>query len=126
MNHKNTRKQGDHGLGAAIAYFCSIGWMVSIPLTDNQNYDLVVGDLQDALFKIQVKTTKYKRDHFEVMIASCGGNKTGNIKKPFDPTEADYLFIITLDNDKFLIPCVDFKLKNTLALGPKYEKYRVG
>ncbi len=44
FNAKNSKKQGDIGLGAAIAYFTFKGFTVSIPLTDSQDYDLVVDD----------------------------------------------------------------------------------
>ena len=42
LKQKNTRKQGDVGVGAAIAYFTEQGYMVAVPLTDNQDYDLVI------------------------------------------------------------------------------------
>lgn len=38
---KNTKEQGTIGLGKAIAYFTSRGFVVSIPLNDSQDYDLV-------------------------------------------------------------------------------------
>lgn len=42
--HANPRKQGNAGLGIAIAYFSRIGVDVAIPLTDTQRYDLVIDD----------------------------------------------------------------------------------
>lgn len=53
---KNTKKQGDYGLGSAISYFTSQGYNISIPLTDSQDYDLVVEDTAGFLKKVQVKT----------------------------------------------------------------------
>mgnify|MGYP003209652898 CR=1 FL=1 len=39
----NTRKEiGNAALSTAIAYFGSNGYIVSIPLNDTQDYDLVV------------------------------------------------------------------------------------
>lgn len=40
--HKNSKKQGDAGLGEAIAYFTRLGYTVQLPLTDSQDYALVV------------------------------------------------------------------------------------
>lgn len=57
--HKNTKKQGDVGLGLAIGWFTSQGHTVCVPLTDSQDYDLVV-DIDGKLQKVQVKTTTYK------------------------------------------------------------------
>jgi len=34
--------QGTLGVGVAIGYFSSIGCIVSVPLSDNQKYDLLV------------------------------------------------------------------------------------
>lgn len=39
---KNSRKQGDAGLGIAIGWFAKQEWTICFPLTDNQDYDLVV------------------------------------------------------------------------------------
>ena len=55
MKYRNTKKQGDVGLGAAIAFFSNLGYTVATPLTDSQNYDLVV-DMDEGLKKVQVKT----------------------------------------------------------------------
>ena len=52
LNQKNSRKQGDVGLGRAIAYFTSEGFTVCLPLTDNQDYDLVV-EKENGLKKIE-------------------------------------------------------------------------
>ena len=57
LEQKNSRKQGDVGLGYAIAYFTKIGATVCSPLTDNQKYDLVFEE-NDILKKISIRTTK--------------------------------------------------------------------
>ena len=46
--YKNSKKQGDAGLGIAIEYFTTKGYCVCIPLTDSQEYDLVV-EIQNKL-----------------------------------------------------------------------------
>ena len=37
---KNSKKQGDIGLGIAIGWFATQGYTVCVPLTDSQDYDL--------------------------------------------------------------------------------------
>ena len=55
----NTKKQGNWGLGQAIAYFTAKGLSVSIPLTDSQTYDLIVDD-GTSLKRVQVKSSTNK------------------------------------------------------------------
>lgn len=120
---KNTKKQGDMGLGAAIFYFTTIGQTVAIPLTDSQDYDLIV-DVDNSLKKVQVKSCSYKRKYYEVNLSIKGGNRTskGSMKR-FDNANCDYLFVITENLDKYLIPTNDLVAKCNLVLGPKYKKY---
>lgn len=44
LEQVNSKKQGDVGLGTDISFFTQRGWTVSIPLTDSQDYDLVVDE----------------------------------------------------------------------------------
>ena len=47
--------QGNLGLGKAINFFISEGYIVSIPLNDTQPYDIIV-DKDGKLYKVSVKT----------------------------------------------------------------------
>lgn len=120
---KNTKKQGDWGLGLAIAYFSREECTISIPLTDSQDYDLVV-DMDGELKRIQVKTTTYMRDSgsYAVSLTVKGGNRTGTSIKAFDSTKVDYVFIVTGDEDIYLIPAS--VLGNSVSLGKEYDKYK--
>lgn len=57
-NAINSKKQGDIGMCYAIAYFSKMGYTVNIPITDSQDYDLII-DREGKLLKVQVKTTKF-------------------------------------------------------------------
>ena len=57
-NAINSKKQGDIGMCYAIAYFSKMGYTVSIPITDSQDYDLIIDN--GTLLKVQVKTTRCK------------------------------------------------------------------
>ncbi len=123
--HKNSGMQGNAGIGAAIAYFTKYGYSVSVPLTDTQKYDLVV-DLNNTLYRVQVKTTTYSQRGIPIVnIRTLGGNRsgTGRIKK-FDPSQADYLFILTEHGTCYLIPSTEV-CGSSVNLGDKYEKFRL-
>lgn len=124
-NYKNTKKQGDMGLGAAIGYFTKVGYTVGIPLTDSQDYDLIIDD-GNQLSRVQVKTCNFKRRSYEVNLSVKGGNRTsvGKIKK-FETSNSDYLFIVTEDSEQYFIPTKMLVAKYNLVLGPKYQKYIV-
>lgn len=125
---KNSKKQGDAGLGAAIGWFTSCGYHVSIPLTDSQAYDLVV-DIEGVLCKVQVKTTTQRAASrvFVTELRTKGGNKSGNGRvKFFEPDEVDYLFILTGDGSNFLIPSDKVKVRGQLSLGVEQEVFLLG
>lgn len=123
LNAINSKKQGDIGLGHAISFFVSNGYTVSIPLTDSQDYDLIVDN--GTLFRVQVKTTKHKSPYgiFKVSLTVKGGNRSFNTIKKFDPTKVDFVFIITNEGDRYLIPSK--LLGSTISLGHKYLHYKV-
>ncbi len=56
---RNSKQQGDVGLAIAIAWFAKNGYRVSIPLTDSQDYDLVI-EVETRFYSVQVRTTYYK------------------------------------------------------------------
>ena len=50
----NTNKEkGNSALGIAIAYFSTNGYVVSIPLNDTQDYDLIVDLLSISFLGIK-------------------------------------------------------------------------
>lgn len=125
-SYKNSKKQGDAGLGVAIGWFTGQGYTTLIPLTDSQDYDLVV-DMEGKLCKIQVKTTTcIVKGHYYVGISVKGGNRSGLSKlKKFDNSESDYLFIVTGAGVRYLIPTAGITAKHTISLTMSYDKYKV-
>jgi hypothetical protein len=128
----NSKKQGDMGLGFAICYFVSKGYTTSLPLTDSQDYDLIV-DIDNKLCKVQVKTTSYKRSqkdcknsYWTINLSVKGGNRSYNTIKKFDNLKVDYLFIITSEMDKYLIPCSELSnAKHSLTLYKPWDKFKL-
>jgi hypothetical protein len=125
---KNTRKQGDAGLGQAIAYFTSLGYSVSLPLTESQRYDLIVDD-GESLNRVEVKTTRNKKSDaasFVVQLATNGGNQTwnGTIRK-ISKLDSDYVFVVTSDGSRYLIPTELLDGKQNVTLTSKWDEFKI-
>lgn len=120
---KNSKKQGDWGVGEAIAYFTRTGATVCIPLTDSQEYDLVV-EIEGKLQRVQVKSSTYKTPHkiYSVSLTTKGGNQSYNTVKGMDKSKVDLLFISTPEGN-YLMPVKG--LGNSVNLGTKYEQYKL-
>ena len=102
---KYTNKQiGNASLGTAIGFFTNIGCIVSIPLNDTQDYDLLI-DFDGSIKKVQVKGTSFKTNYgkYQVSLKSSGGTK-GKIYKTIKDTDVDLIFIATIEGDMYLIP----------------------
>lgn len=125
MNYKNTKQKGNVGIGAAIAYFTLQGWPVAIPLTDSQEYDLIV-EIDNELNKIQVKTSDYRVSSgaYEVSLKTSGGNRSRNYKTAFDGSKVDYLYIYTGDGVSYFIPTSLLDNKNTINVGGPKELHK--
>ena len=125
MNLLSNKEKGNSGLGMAIAYFSSNGYVVSIPLNDTQDYDILV-DKGGFISKVQVKATgcKTKNNIYQVALKSCGGTK-GKEYKTLVNTNIDYVFILNADLKMYLIPKNEIKNKSTINLGKKMDKYIV-
>ena len=126
-NAINSKKQGDIGMCYAMAYYAKLGWTVSVPVTDSQDYDLVV-DNGTRLFKVQVKTTKSisPSGNYVVNRRTMGGNLSGAGKyKDFSENSSDLLFALTDSGDCYSIPKSEISAVNAVALGERYLPYRV-
>lgn len=126
LRQRNSKKQGDVGLGIAIAYFTSKGHTVCVPLTDSQLYDLVVDD--GSIKRVQVKTSTSKNEYgsYEVELRTLGGNQSFHTVKKFDPAAVDLVFIVTEEGRKYLIPSDSIKGKSRITVGKLYEEFEIG
>ena len=125
MIFKTNKEKGNSSLGIAIGYYSSNGYIVSIPLNDTQDYDLIV-DRNNLIKKVQVKSTscKTKYGHYQVALKSCGGTKGKTYKTVVD-TNVDELFILTEDAKMYVIPKNILTNKSTLNICDKYNKFLV-
>jgi hypothetical protein len=116
------------GLAWAIKWFTENGYLVSIPLTDSQDYDLVV-DHAGTLYKVQVRTTysiKRPSGNYQLNLQVTGGNRSGTGKvKHFDPSKVDLIFALTNAGTMYLIPSIEVEARRSLSLCHKYNRFRV-
>lgn len=125
MKFNTNKEKGNTGLGIAIAYYTANGYIVSVPLNDTQDYDLIV-DKNNKIFKVQVKATSCKTKYgiYQVALKSCGGTK-GKTYKTIVKTNIDEIFIVTDNIDIYIIPIEKINNYSTLNLCEKYINYKV-
>lgn len=127
---RNTKAQGTVGLGSAIEYFTRNNYIISLPLNDSQDYDLIVDD-GNKLQKVQVRTSDAKSKHgsYNVSVRVSGGSATkrNQIRKAGTDMKYDLLFALCGDGSKYLIPKEAFKnCRSYIVVGNKsYTEYKV-
>lgn len=116
MKLNTNKEKGNTGLGIAIAYYASNGYIVSIPLNDTQDYDLIV-DKDNFIKRVQVKSTgcKTKYGNYQVVLKSCGGTK-GKTYKTVIESNVEELFILTEELGMYIIPKEELQNKSTLNI----------
>lgn len=116
MKLNTNKEKGNTGLGIAIAYYASNGYIVSIPLNDTQDYDLIV-DKDNFIKRVQVKSTgcKTKYGNYQVALKSCGGTK-GKTYKTVIESNIEELFILTEELGMYIIPKEELQNKSTLNI----------
>lgn len=124
---KNSRKQGNIGLGCAIKWLWEQNYGIYIPLAESEDIDLVA-EIDGKLCGIQVKTTYHKSPDgiYMVNLLVSGGNRSGTGKvKHFDPSKVDYLFAVTDEGKMYFIPSRVIEARSFFSLGEKYALYQV-
>ena len=123
----NSKKQGVVGMCYAIAYYSKLGWTVSIPITDSQDYDLLVENTDNNILKVQVKTSRYLTEGgtYQVSLKTCGGNKSGQTIKKMDKNYIDLVFVLVDDGSCYSIPTERIESSGSMNLGDKYSEFKV-
>ena len=121
MVFSTNKEKGNTSLGMAIAYFTLQGYIVSIPLNDTQDYDLVI-EKNNILQTVQVKSSgcKISKQHLKAVEEL----KVQHIKT-FKETNVDLLFIFLKDSSMYLIPSDKINNNSTITLSDKYKNYLV-
>lgn len=124
---KTNTDQGNIGLSKAIYELQLLGYRISIPLTENQKYDLI-GDKDGMLFKIQVKTTRNKTKYgvYSVNLRTLGGNQSYHNVTKRENGDYDLLYVLTASNESYLIPEIGLgEIRSNTNLGKDKEKYKL-
>lgn len=119
--------QGNVGLGSAIAYFTSHSIPVCLPLNDTQKYDIVV-EIDGEMKKVQIKTSRQKTPAggYAIQLKNSGGSSGKSVIRNFDNTLVDYVFVLTGNSKKYLIPSSEITSVSQISIGPtKYLEYEV-
>lgn len=124
---KNSKKQGDAGLGQAIAYFTAKGYDVALPLTDSADWDMIV-EIDNSLKRVQVKTSSQLKNNGVMLFNAnvTGGNKSGDkTNKLINDQEWDLIFLHHLVTGKqALIPKDALTTKGQINIGGnKYQEF---
>ena len=124
---KNSKKQGDAGLGQAIAYFTMKGYDVALPLTDSADWDLIV-EIDGELKRVQVKTSSQIEESGIMKFNANvnGGNMSFNKAPKLIPDQKwDLLFLHHLVTGKqALIPKDALTTKGQVNIGgKKYSEF---
>jgi hypothetical protein len=125
-NCRTNKDQGNIGLSKAIYELQVLGYRISIPFTENQNYDLIV-DKDNVLYRVQIKTTRQKNKYgiFQVNLRTLGGNQSFHIIKKRKAGDYDLLYALTDNNVSYLIPDSTIKAENALSLHKGMEIYLI-
>jgi hypothetical protein len=97
---RTTQRKGDIATARAIATFTTMGFDVSIPLTESAAYDLVV-DTGTELARVQCKfASNHQR---QVDLRRIHSNASGYVVKRTIEGSYDWLFVLAGDNCEYLI-----------------------
>lgn len=123
MLFETNKDKGRAGLAAAVGYFGTHGYTVSLPLNDTQDYDMLVDN--GTIYRISCKATgeKTKYGVSVVSLRNCGGNK-GAVYGREQDKNIDFIFVLNEDGEMWLLP-KSILTSNSINLGNKYEQYKL-
>ena len=73
----DTNTKGDISMACVIAELTKRGISISVPMTDNKRYDLIM-DYNGKLYRMQVKRINYKPDDGLLIFKTVSSNSTKN------------------------------------------------
>jgi PD-(D/E)XK endonuclease len=121
------RRQGDAGELSAINWLFAAGALVSKPLFENADYDLIA-DFGHRIDRVQVKTSIcWQRARWYTALATRGGNQSwSGLVKRLDGSRCDGLFVHVGDGRRWYIPASALEGSTKICLGgPKYSEFEV-
>lgn len=119
--------QGDQGEAYAAMWLTLQGYLVSLPLGNSSDYDMLA-EIRGRIARVQVKTTRVNtKNRWVVTLATRGGNQSwSGLVKRFSAKRCDYLYAHTACGRRWFIPARHVEGGAGLSLGgPKYAEYEV-
>lgn len=97
-----------------LTAFYELGYSVSIPYGENSRYDFIA-DINNQLLKIQVKTSRVKKENEAIEFAcrSTNVNTKGTTYHRYDKEQIDY-FATYWEGKCYLIPVEECSVTKTL------------
>lgn len=127
---QKTKQKGLVGVTRAIHEFTKQGYTVLMPLADANKYDFVIE--RNGLFqRVQVKTTSRRTAantsvSYDVVLESRGGSTKTRLRRAFEQTDYDLLFVLTELNECWIIPTSSITSKSAVTVGTaKYAAYKI-
>lgn len=97
----HTTDKGEVARYMTVTHLMKMGYIVSVPLTENSSYDLIADDGQ-RLYRIQVKKATLHKDKIKINLYTNNYNKNveGSIKK-YTSNEIDWVIGVYIEENKF-------------------------
>lgn len=95
---RTTQRKGDIAVAKAISTFTTLGYDVSIPLTESAPYDLLV-DMGVDIKRVQVRYTSTG----EVDLRRIHSNSSGYVIKKAKQEIYDWLYVFNDKGEEFLL-----------------------
>lgn len=105
----DSNTKGDISMACVIAELTKRGVSVSIPMTDNKRYDLIM-DYNGVLYRMQVKTINYKHDDGLLIFKTVSSNTTKNkgyYDRRYKYDEIEGFLAYCLELDKVYLAWID-------------------
>lgn len=79
-----------------MAYYATLGWNISNPITDSNDYDFLAEN-DGQIYKVQAKTSRCKAPsgNYSVSLTTSGGNQKEYWSKKLDANNVDFVFVAT-------------------------------
>lgn|SRR5574343_541367 len=109
MKEHHTKNKGDLGVLKAQCDLFEKGFLVLLPLSEHESFDLV-GYKDNKFYKFQVKYRSIKNDTISIAMKTTWTDKNGYHKSIYDENSFDYLCVYCPETDK----CYYVKYKDFL------------
>ena len=125
------KKQGNVGEARAVYEYTQRNFVVSLPLSDSDKYDMIIDD-GSKLYRVQVKTSRYevKPGVFEVNLRTSGGNRVVNTIRKRQHDDYDLLFVLVTDGRCWSIPVENLgESGHSIRIGSpddRFQKFYLG